>query len=123
VRFVGKIPYARIREHYRKAAVVVIPSLWHEPFGIPVIEAMAAGIAVIATRGGAFPEIVEHERTGLLVDRGDAIGLADAISRLISDDQLRTAMGIAGRKRARELFSWDRVVGQLQGLYEGLHSR
>ena len=122
VEFVGQVPYARIREHYQNAAIAVIPSLWHEPFGIPVIEAMAAGMPVVATLGGAFPEIVEHEKTGLLVDRGDATGLADAISRLIADDRLRTAMGSAGRQRARDHFSWDRMTERLKEIYEELHS-
>jgi glycosyltransferase involved in cell wall biosynthesis len=122
VKFVGKDPYKRIRERYQQADVFVVPSLWHEPFGMPAIEAMAAGVALIATRGGAFTEIVDHESTGLLVERGDAAALANAIIRLLSDDGLRAVMGAAGRDRARELFSWDRIVGQLLGLYEELLS-
>jgi glycosyltransferase involved in cell wall biosynthesis len=71
----------------------------------------------VATRGGAFPEIVEHERTGLLVERGEAPQLADAILRLCEDDRRRNAMGQAGRTRARERFSWDHVADALVDEY------
>ena len=123
MNLVGVVPYKRVREFYKQSDVLVVPSLWHEPFGMPAIEAMAAGVALIATRGGAFTEIVDHERTGLLVERGDSAALADAIIRLLSDEELRTTMGAAGRDRARRLFSWDGIVGQVLRLYEEILSK
>jgi glycosyltransferase involved in cell wall biosynthesis len=113
----GPASNADVGSHYARAGLFVFPSLWHEPFGIPVIEAMAAGLPVIATRGGALPEIVVDGETGLLVERGDAAGLAAAIARLLSDPPLRARMGVAGRARVRELFTWDRSVARLQELY------
>ena len=88
-----------------------------------MIEAMAAGVPVIATRGGAFQEIIEHGTTGLLVERGNSDALAKAIARLLSDGQLRKSMGLAGRQRAQTLYSWEHVVKQLLRQYAKIRER
>lgn len=106
-----------VGSHYARAGIFVFPSLWHEPFGIPVIEAMAAGLPVIATRAGALPEIVVEGETGFLVERGDEQGLAAAIEKLLADPALRARMGAAGRARVRERFTWERSVARLEELY------
>jgi glycosyltransferase involved in cell wall biosynthesis len=116
--FLGEIPNFKLVDFYHDADLFIFPSIWHEPFGMPLIEAMAVGLPVIATRGGAFSEIVDDGKTGMLVDRGDAGSLAKAISNLLNDDELRTSMGKAGRKRALELFSWEKIVKNLLDLYE-----
>jgi glycosyltransferase involved in cell wall biosynthesis len=113
----GRIANAEICSHYSRAGIFVFPSLWHEPFGIPVIEAMAAGLPVIATRGGALPEVVVDGETGILVERGDTKGLAAALAKLLADPHLRQRMGAAGRKRVRQLFTWERSVARLEELY------
>jgi glycosyltransferase involved in cell wall biosynthesis len=66
MKFIELVP------HYHSASIFAFPSVWEEPFGMPVVEAMASGTAVVATRGGAFPEIIEDGRSGLLVERSDA---------------------------------------------------
>jgi glycosyltransferase involved in cell wall biosynthesis len=114
----GRAVHQEIGSHYSRAGIFVFPSIWHEPFGIPVIEAMAAGLPVVATRAGALPEIVVDGETGILVERGDSEGLAAAISRLLADAHLRERMGAAGRERVRQLFTWERTVGRLEELYE-----
>jgi len=113
----GRVANSEIRSHYARAGIFVFPSLWQEPFGIPVIEAMAAGLPVVATRGGALPEVVVDGETGILVERGDSEALAAAIGKLLSDPHLRKRMGHAGRKRVQQLFTWDRSVARLEGLY------
>ncbi len=114
----GRVANSKICSHYSRAGIFVFPSLWHEPFGIPVIEAMAAGLPVIATRGGALPEVVVDGETGILVERGDGQGLAAAIGTLLENPALRARMGAAGRRRVQQLFTWDRSVARLQSLYE-----
>lgn len=114
----GRVANSEICPHYSRAGIFVFPSLWHEPFGIPVIEAMAAGLPVIATRGGALPEIVVDGETGILVERGDGEGLAAAIGTLLQNPALRARMGAAGRRRVQQLFTWDRSVARLQSLYD-----
>jgi len=85
---------------------------------MPIVEAMATGVPIVATRGGGTPELVVDGETGLLVERGDASALAEAILRLLSDEKLRKSMGRAARKRAVELFSWDQIVKNLLYLYQ-----
>ncbi len=112
-----EIPQDQLPPLYQSADIFVFPSIWDEPFGMPLVEAMSCGVPTIATRGGAFPEIVAHERTGLLVDRADPRSLADAILRLCSDDPLRQGMADAASARAREHFSWDRAADTLMREY------
>jgi glycosyltransferase involved in cell wall biosynthesis len=118
VVFEGCIPNCSVQPHYARAGVFVFPSVWHEPFGIPMIEAMAAGLPVIATRGGAISEIVIDGETGLLVDRGDVRQLAAAIAALLASPQMRARLGSAGRERVKRLFTWDRVVERLTAHYD-----
>jgi glycosyltransferase involved in cell wall biosynthesis len=105
---------------YRSSGMLILPSVWEEPFGIPLVEAMASGLPVVATRVGGIPEVVEHGVTGLLVppDRPDA--LADAISELLAYPERARELGRAGRRRAEERFSWDGVTARLRGLYAEL---
>ncbi len=94
----------------------VLPSEY-EAFGIVLAEAMAAGKPCVATDRGGMPELVAAGRTGLLVPYADAPALAAAIDRLLRDAPLRAAMGQAGRARALELFTWERVVSGVEGQY------
>lgn len=119
VQLAGPVPHADLAERYAAANVFAFPSAWREPFGMPVAEAMATGLPVVATRGGAIGEILEEGRSGLLVERGDALGLADALGRLLDDADLRVRMGTAGRARAARHFDWDSVVARMLRLYEG----
>jgi glycosyltransferase involved in cell wall biosynthesis len=85
--------------------VAVVPSVDPEPFGRVAIEAMAHGLPVVASGHGGLAEIVEHERTGLLVQPGSAEELASAIGRLGASATLRKALGDAGRSRQQKQFS------------------
>jgi glycosyltransferase involved in cell wall biosynthesis len=117
VVFAGALSNDRLPERYRAADVFVFPSLWHEPFGMPLLEAMASGLPVVATRGGAFPEIVEDGRSGLLVPRGDVEALAEALSELLGDPARRAALGREARARVLRSFTWDRVIERLREVY------
>ncbi|BFU93763.1 MAG: putative Glycosyl transferase group 1 [Nitrospira sp.] len=88
-----------------------------EGFGIALVEAMAAGKAVIATRTGGVPEVVEHGETGLLVSPGDPDRLREAVIELLRDEARRARMGAKGRSRARERFDLARTVADLERLY------
>lgn len=114
------VKFGDLAPHYHAASVFVFPSICEESFGMPLVEAMASGTPVVATRGGAFPEIVEHGRTGLLVERSDAQSLADAVLQLLSNPDQRDAMAQAGFERASTSFSWDHIVENLVEKYERL---
>lgn len=120
ISFAGPIPHTELINHYRDADIFVYPSVWHEPFGIPPIEAMAAGIPVIATRSGGITETVKDGETGLLVGRDDVKALAEAILSLLSNDELMCKMGKTGRQRAVELFSWEHITKSLIYRYESI---
>lgn len=118
VSFIGNVPHSQLINYCQDADVFIFPLVWDEPFGIPIVEAMATGVPVIATRVGGITEIVEEGKTGLLVERGEVTALADAILSLLSDKAGRKSMGKAGRQRAIELFSWERIVENLLSQYK-----
>jgi glycosyltransferase involved in cell wall biosynthesis len=90
----------------RSAQVAVVPSLY-EGFSLPAVEAMACGLPLVTTTAGALPEVVGPSgQAGDLVPPGDAGALAAAIGRLLDDPARRARMGLAGRKRVEERFSW-----------------
>ncbi len=91
-----------------------------EGFGQVVIEAMAAGKAVVASRIAPLTEIVVDGETGLLADPGDEAGFARALTRLLADPGEARRMGSRGRERVRRLFSAERMVEEILGLYDGL---
>jgi glycosyltransferase involved in cell wall biosynthesis len=88
-----------------------------EGFGIAVVEALAAGKAVVATKVGGLPEVVDHERTGLLVAPDCPEELSAAILSLLRDDVRRNAMGQRAAQAARERFDVTASVSALQQLY------
>ncbi len=95
--------------------VVTAPSLT-ETFGMVIVEAMALGKAVVATRAGGIPELVLDNETGVLVERTPQ-ALADAVISLLQNPARRTDMGRAGRDRARALFRADVMAHNMEGLY------
>ncbi|MEM7795034.1 MAG: glycosyltransferase [Cyanobacteria bacterium P01_C01_bin.118] len=120
IHFTGLVPYATLSRFYQQADIFIFPSVWNEPFGMPIIEAMIAGIPVIATLGGAFPEIIEHGKTGLLVKRGDVASLADGILKLLLNDDLRRDLGKQGCHKATKLFSFWEMADNLAMIYHSL---
>jgi len=116
VRFIGFIPNEDLPCWYRKADLVVLPSVY-ETFGIPLIEAMASGTPVLATRVGGIPEIVEDGRVGILVEPGSVEQLADGIRNLIRDDKRLFQMGEEARQMVIDKFSWDKAVTTLLQYY------
>jgi glycosyltransferase involved in cell wall biosynthesis len=120
VQFSGKVSREELAQRYRQADLFVFPSLWNELFGIPTAEANASGVPVVTSRIAGLPEVVEDEKTGLLVPPGDPAALADAIIRFLEDEELRRSMGQAGRERVLQHFTWDKIVQDLMPHYEAL---
>ena len=99
-----------------EASVLVLPS-HAEALPMSILESMAAGLPVVATRVGGIPDLVEEGRTGLLVAPRDSEALAAALVELLTDRERRRAMGAAGRARARERFSADVVVPRIEAIW------
>ncbi len=127
VEFVTGVPDSRIVELYSEAEVAVVPSLY-EGFSLPAIEAMACGVAVVSTTGGALPEVVGADgETALLVPPGDADALAVRIGGALADPALRARIGAAARQRVIDQWSWrhtaERTVAQYRALLAGHRER
>jgi len=106
VRFFSGVSDEEIVELYSRADVAVVPSLY-EGFSLPAVEAMACGVPLVATTGGALPEVAgKNGVTALLVAPDDPGALAHAIGTALSDDGLRRRLGAAGRQRTLERFTW-----------------
>ncbi|MBM7520314.1 glycosyltransferase family 4 protein [Nocardioides nitrophenolicus] len=103
----------------RAADVVALPSA-AEAFPMALLQAMALGRPVLATRVGGVPELVRHARDGLLVDAGDVGGLARALTDLATDAVLRRRLGESARLRVRENYAIDRTTRALVDVYEGV---
>lgn len=99
--------------------VFAMPSIW-EGFGLVLLEAMAAGRPIVASRVATIPEVVLDGETGLLVPPGDPLALAEAVARLANDPELASQFGEAGRERLRRHFSIDKMVGDTELLYREL---
>jgi glycosyltransferase involved in cell wall biosynthesis len=97
------------------AGLLALPS-FAEGFGLVLIEAMAAGVPVVATDVPGICDVVRHEQTGLLVPVNDPASLAAAIVRIVNDRQLRERLIASASRDVRERFTWDRVIQQYRSL-------
>jgi glycosyltransferase involved in cell wall biosynthesis len=102
---------------YRELDVVAVPSTWPEPFGLVIVEAMLADCAVVATRHGAAPELIEDGVTGLLVPPADPTALAGAMARLLEDSDLRGRIVANARADAGRRFTVSRFLDGLEAIY------
>lgn len=116
--FAGMLSQELLRARHAAARCSVFPSLWLENCPMGVLEAMAAGVAVVASRVGGIPEIIRHEQTGLLFERGDSVQLAAQLTRILGDSELQARLGSAARAEAVRRFSPQAHRPQLVGLYE-----
>ena len=114
VFFAGWQSSDAMEELYRRADVVVCPSVWDEPFGLVGLEAMAHRTPIVAFDVGGIPDWLEHEHNGLLVPRKDTQAMAQAIDQLLGDPELRALYGEQGRERADERFSRQEHVDALE---------
>jgi glycosyltransferase involved in cell wall biosynthesis len=110
VTWVSGVPDERIVELYAEASLAVVPSLY-EGFSLPAVEAMSTGICLVATTGGALPEVTGADgHTVLSCPPGDADALAATLRRGLDDEALRARVGAAGRRRVVERWSWRRCA-------------
>ncbi len=123
VRFTGRLTEDELATELRRATLAVVPSLF-EGFSLPLVEAMACGTPVVATTGGALPEVAgRHGETALLVPPGDPQALADAIAVLLGDEALRARLGAAGRDRVLRRFTWRAAAERTADCYRDAIAR
>jgi glycosyltransferase involved in cell wall biosynthesis len=115
VQFVSSISTEEMVRYYAEASIAVVPSVY-EGFGLPAGEAMACGVPVVSTNGGALPEVVGD--AGLQVPVRDVNALAAAIRQLLEDADLRAELGVRGRQRIVEKFCWHVTAGHMTDYYQ-----
>jgi len=114
VDFTGRIANEEFASYYAGATVAVVPSLY-EGFGMPALEAMACGVPLVATSGGALPEVVGD--AGVIVQPADAGALAMAITGLLNNRERRDRLAKAGLERVNSAFSWPKAATSIAGVY------
>ncbi len=117
VALTGRLSKEELAFQYNRAQVLVSPSIY-EGFGLPAAEAMSCGTPVVATTAGAFPEVIEDGESGVLVPTRDPHALAEAIERVLGDENLRLRLGGAGRERIANNFSWRATALRTLALYQ-----
>jgi glycosyltransferase involved in cell wall biosynthesis len=117
VHFLDAVPHAELPAVLRAADLFLLTTEPPESFGIVLIEAMATGLPVIASDYPGVRAVVDEGKTGMLVPRGDPHAAATALERLAADPEARKRMGVAGRARAQERWSWPRLVEHMDDAY------
>ena len=122
VHFLGPLDEVSLLEEYARCALLVLPSR-QETAPMVIQQAMAARVPVVATRVGGVDYLVDHGRTGFVVEFGDIKGLAEAMARLLTNAELRARMGAAGRDEAERRFRAAVVARQTREVYDQILSR
>lgn len=117
VQFVGWLSGEALQRELAESAFVAIPSTWAEPFGLVAVEAGMAGKTVVASRTGALAEIVQHGKTGLLVEAGDVPELASGLDYLLREPLTARKLGLAHQARVIDRYSLQRCVQEHINLY------
>jgi phosphatidylinositol alpha-mannosyltransferase len=117
----GHVSDEELRRELARADVLTAPSLGGESFGLVLVEAMAAGVPVVASDIAGYRAVLPRD-AGVLVPPGDANALAVALGELLADDDTRVRMGAAGREAAKQ-YAWPRVAEQTLAVYERVLER
>ena len=117
VEFTGFVPAADLPRYYQSCDVYCAPSTGGESFGIVLLEAMAAGAPMLASRIAGYSNVLTHGREGFLTERKQPASIAAGAIRLLSDSALRTQMSEAGKRTARK-YDWPVVAARLMAYYE-----
>ena len=116
VEFTGFVPSSDLPRYYQSCDVYCAPSTGGESFGVVLLEAMAAGAPIIASRIHGYANVLTHGREGFLVEPKSGPSIAAGIIRLLSDQPLRYHMAEAGKRTARQ-YDWPIIAGQVHAFY------
>jgi glycosyltransferase involved in cell wall biosynthesis len=114
VSFLGWVPPAELPEFLRKFDVLVVPSIWPEPFSRTVLEGMISGLVVVAARTGGTPEIIVDGENGLLFMPNDSEDLAKKIAHLLNDPESHNRMEYAARQTILERFTMTKMMDEIE---------
>lgn len=120
VRFIGHLGNNTnfLIKLYSRADVFVAPSIWDEPLGLVILEAMACETPVVVTRKGGIPLAVKDGKNGLFIKAKNSKDIAEKVNHLLKNDKLRFNMGKRARKIAKEKFDWDIIANKFINIYQ-----
>lgn len=113
----GHVPHEEVKHYFRAADILLVPSLWHEPFGRVVVEGQINSTPVVASKTGGILELVGDGKTGLLTEPGKLKDLVEKLSLLLENAKLRDKMGEKGRKIAKERFKTKIIMRRMVEVY------
>jgi spore coat protein SA len=112
--FTGFIPHAQLKYLYAGAHIVVLPSVWHDPCPLVVLETMASGTCIVASKVGGVPEVIDHEVNGVLVSPNQVDALTTALNDLLQYPDKAQQIGTAARQKMLDSYTWQHLVAQLE---------
>lgn len=112
--FKGVIPYEKIRDIYQEHDILIFPSLWDEPFGNTLLEAMSSGLAIVATGTGGSREILEHGRNSLIFPPGDSAACAAHLLYLMDNPESYERIRHEGRRTVEEKFNFEEAIDAIE---------
>jgi len=115
-QFVGAVPHKDVPRWLNRFDIYCAPSV-SESFGVAVVEASACGLPVIVSRVGGLPEVVQNNKTGIIIPPKDVAALARALETLITNEELRKSMGKSGREFVQQFYDWELCVDKMEQLY------
>lgn len=118
--FTGYLPHEKLRFLYSAVDMIVLPSIWQDPCPLVVLESMASGTCLVSSAVGGIPEIMEDGKTGVLVSPNAPLALAEAVCAALSDDAAKIRMEAAARDKIVSGYAWERLVRELNHLFERL---
>ena len=117
VEITGPLSRADLVNQFKQCGVLVLPSIYPEGFGIPIVEAAACYAPAVVARRGGMPEVVVDGETGIIVEATDVDDLADALMRFCDNEPIRRSMGQAAHQRVVDHFTWERIADSLLAEY------
>lgn len=115
--YMGDADAEEFKEFYYRADVFVAPSVWDEPLGLVILEAMACKTPVVVTRKGGIPLAVQDGVNGIFVRPHNSNQIADAVNKLLENDELRNKMGENARRIVKSKFTWDKIAQKFERIY------
>jgi len=122
VHILGYLDDEELKEFYYMADILVTPSVWDEPLGLVILEAMAAKTPVIATRKGGIPLAIKDNFNGKLIRPRNSTQIADAVNKLLGDKTIRDKMGKNARKVVEQKFTWEIIAKKYKRIYKNTYT-
>lgn len=119
-KLLGFVPNEELPKLYNISDLFILPSLYCESFGITLLEAMASEKAIVASRVGGIPEVIQNGVTGLLFERGDERDLAKAVLNVLTDRSFAETLASNARKEVEEKYSWPIVAEEIEEIYKAV---